>query len=349
MQYYSVENILKYKCTYNLLLGQRSNGKSYSVKKECVKEAFLGMGDLIYLRRWKLELKQDDVVDYFRDCPIEEISGGQFNYIDVYRGRIYLANMAENGEITRGRIIGRTADLAGATHLKSVIQRGQYKNIIFEEFCTDSGYFGGGREPNKLMQFVATVFGVQYTGRVWLIGNTVSRYNPYFFCWSLKSLQKMRPGDIDVYRYQDGDSEVSIAVEFCSSLQVANNMFIGDAKANITTGVWETTSQPLVPEDFGKFKVIYKMAIEYQDFRFILKVIKNAAKELLILCVNDQQEKAKRTVSDKICGDPMTTTKLIPLTRGDELVLSLIRRGKLVYANNLTGTDFQSILKNVSI
>ena len=348
MNYYTLDRILPYKCTYNILLGQRSNGKSYAVKKEVVKEAFLGMGDLIYLRRWHLELKQDDVTDYFADCPVKEITGGEYDCIEVYRSRIYLGKRGEDGKVTRGRSIGRTADLAGATHLKSVIQRGQYKNIIYEEFCTDSGFLRN--EPNTLMQFVATVFGVQYTGRVWLIGNTVSRYNPYFFTWSLKSLAKMEPGDIDIYRYQDGPGEVTIAVEFCSGLNVDNGMFIGDAKANITTGVWETQSQPQIPENFGKFSVVYATEIEHQDFRFILKVIQNKEKERLLLCVNaGEKESCKRKVSDRIDGDPMHTTKLLPLTKGDKLTLQLIRRGKLVYANNLVGTDFNAILKNVAI
>lgn len=348
MNYYTLDRILPYKCTYNILLGQRSNGKSYAVKKEIVKEAFLGMGDLIYLRRWHLELKQDDVTDYFADCPVKEITGGEYDCIEVYRSRIYLGKRGEDGKVTRGRSIGRTADLAGATHLKSVIQRGQYKNILYEEFCTDSGFLRN--EPNILMQFVATVFGIQYTGRVWLIGNTVSRYNPYFFTWSLKSLAKMKPGDIDIYRYQDGESEVSIAVEFCSSLNIDNGMFIGDAKANITTGVWETQSQPQIPESFGKFSVVYATEIEHQDFRFILKIIQNKDKERLLLCVNaGEKESCRRKVSDRIDGDPMHTTKLLPLTKGDKLTLQLLRRGKLVYANNLVGTDFQAILKNVAI
>ena len=348
MEYYNLSRILPHKCTYNILLGQRANGKSYSVKTECVKEAFLGMGDLIYLRRWHLERKQADIIDYFSDCPVEEITGGQYKTIDVYRGRIYLANIGDGDKIIRGKCIGRTADLAGSAHLKSVIKRGTYKNIIYEEFCTNSGYLRN--EPNLLMQFVATVFGVQYSGRVWLIGNTVSRYNPYFFCWSLKTLQKMKPGDIDVYRYQDGSNEVSIAVEFCSGLNVDNGMFIGDARANITTGVWETQAQPQVPEAFGKFKVIYSVEVEYQDFRFILKVIQNKDKERLLLCTNaNEKEHARRKVSDRISGDPWTTTKLLPLTSGDRLTGQLIKRGKLVFANNLVGTDFQSILKNVSI
>ena len=201
------------------------------------------------------------------------------------------------------------------------------------------------------MQFIATVFGVQHTGRVWLIGNTVSRHNPYFFAWSLKSLAKMKPGDIDIYRYKNEDgSEVSIAVEFCSSLNVDTGMFIGDAHANITTGVWETQSQPLVPESFGKFKVVYTVGIEYQDFNFMLKVIQNNNKERLLLCTNaNENETSRRNVSDRIKGDPMSTTKLIPLTQGDRLTLQLIKRGKLVYANNLVGTDFKAILKDVAI
>lgn len=349
MEYYTLDRILPHKCTYNILLGQRSNGKSYAVKRECVQEAFLGMGDLIYLRRWHLELKQDDVIDYFADCPVKEISGGEYQTIDVYRSRIYLAKKDNDGNVTRGRCIGRTADLSGAGHLKSVIQRGAYKNIIFEEFCTADGYISN--EPNRLSQLVATVFGVQYSGRVWLIGNTVSRHNPYFFYWGLKSLAKMKPGDIDIYKYTNEDGNgVDIAVEFCSSLNVDNGMFIGDARANIITGVWETQSQPQVPDTFGKFTVIYNVEIEYQDFRFILKTIQNQKKEKMLLCVTaNDNEKYQRKVSDKIDGDPLHSTKLIPITKGDRLTLQLLKMGKMVYANNLVGTDFQSILKNVSI
>ena len=349
MEYYNLNRILPHKCTYNILLGQRATGKSYAVKEECVKEAFLGMGDLIYLRRWHLELKQDDVTDYFADCPVEQITGGQYQTIEVYRSRIYLATRDEEGKTTRGRCIGRTAALTDAGHLKSVIQRGQYKNVVFEEFCTNEGYLRN--EPSILMQFIATCFGVQHTGRVWLIGNTVSRHNPYFFEWSLKSLAKMKPGDIDIYRYTNDDaSEVTIAVEFCSSLNVDTGMFIGESHANITTGVWETQSQPQVPDSFGKFKVVYTMGIIYQDFHFMMKVIQNSNKERLLLCTNaNENESSRRVVSDRIDGDAMHTTKLIPLTTGDRVIMQLIKRGKLVFANNLVGTDFNSILRNVSI
>ena len=347
MDYYSIKNILSKQCSINCLLGQRSNGKSYAVKEECVKEAFLGMGDLIYLRRWSLEVKTDDVTDYFADCPVEEITGGEYNSITVFRARIYLSSIDEDGTVTRGRCIGRTAALTGATHLKSVIERGKYRNIIYEEFCTADGYLPG--EPDKLQQFVATVFGVQYSGRVWLIGNTVSRINPYFSQWSLKSLKDMQPGQIDVYKFtQEDGSTVSIAVEFCSSINVPSGMFMGEARKNIIEGVWETETQPKIPVNFGKFKVIYNLLYEYTDYLFLLKILENKNRECLVYVVPAQEQdkgKYKRIVSDQLSGNPYHTDKLIAITAGDQLLLDLIKRGKICYSSNLTGTDFNSILK----
>lgn len=345
-EFYSIERILSTKSTYNLLLGQRANGKSFQVKLECVKEAFLGLGDFIYLRRWGLEVKNDDVTDYFSDCPVEKITEGKYNYIHVFRSRIYLANVdKESGEVKRGQCIGRTAALTGAEHLKSVIERGRYKNIIYEEFCSDQFIPG---EPAKLQQFVATVFGLQHSGRVWLIGNTVSRVNPYFSEYQL-NIKKMQPGDLDLYEFttESGD-KVSLAVEFCSTMKIPSGMFFGEVSKNITTGVWETEVQPQIPEDFKPFKVIYQAALRHTEFFFLLKVIKNKVGEKLLFCVpadEESYEKTRRKLSDRVSGDPLETEKLIPLLKGDKIILSLLKKGKLVYANNLTGTDFQSILK----
>ena len=348
MEFYRLNRILATKAIFNILIGQRSNGKSYSVKEECVKEAFLGMGKLIYLRRFDLELKQDDIQDYFRDCPVEEITGGQFNYIEVFRKRIYLAEIDSEGNVYRGPCIGRAASLSSSEHLKSVIQRGEYKNIIYEEFCTNSGYLKN--EPNRLMQFVATCFGTQNTGRVWLIGNTISRYNPYFYTWQLRGIQTMKPSDLELYEFTTEEgNKIRVAVEFCSTMKATNTMYFGDSAAQITTGVWETESQPCIPEDFGKFSVIYKVFLQQESFYFLLKVIKNAADEFLLLVAPAEEkdrENTARKISDKIVGDPMATDTLVPLTGGDKLMLQLFRLGKVVFANNLTGSDFKSIMKS---
>ena len=345
--YYSLERILATHSTYNLLLGQRANGKSFQVKMQCVREAFMGLGNLIYLRRYQMELKQSDVQSYFWDCPVEKITEGKYNEIRLFQGRIYLVNNKEDEAIKKGQEIGRTAALVGAGHLKSVIERGKYRNIIYEEFCTDSGFLPN--EPDKMQQFVASVFGVQHTGRVYLIGNTVSRVNPYFSAWNLVNLRKMEPGSLDLYEFTNEDgSKVTLAVEFCSSINVPSGMFFGNVQKNITTGVWETEQQPLLPESFDKFKVLYNVGIKHTDFYFALKLIRNKLGEMLLFCApSDPEEykKIRRRLSDQISGEAMTTKKLIPITGGDKICLELLRRGKLVFANNLTGSDFKAILK----
>jgi hypothetical protein len=58
------------------------------------------------------------------------------------------------------------------------------------------------------------------------------------------------------------------------------------------------------------------------------------------------REKAVRKISDVVSGDPMATETLVPLTPGDKLALYLFRLGKIVYANNLTGSDFKSIIRS---
>ena len=39
-KFYRLTEILKHNAQYNLLLGERSNGKSYSVKEYCVEKAY---------------------------------------------------------------------------------------------------------------------------------------------------------------------------------------------------------------------------------------------------------------------------------------------------------------------
>lgn len=39
-KYYSLKRILKENAEYNLLLGERSNGKSYATKEHCVRKAY---------------------------------------------------------------------------------------------------------------------------------------------------------------------------------------------------------------------------------------------------------------------------------------------------------------------
>lgn len=90
---------------YNMLLGERSNGKSYATKYVGLWEAYHEKDirtkqpkercQLAYLRRWRDEIKSRDVELYFSDMPIMEITNGMFESVRVYRGDIYLIHEEE--------------------------------------------------------------------------------------------------------------------------------------------------------------------------------------------------------------------------------------------------------------
>ena len=134
-KFYNIENLLESKCEYNILLGERSNGKSYATKYMSLWESFNEEDYLSfkkagkhipktrymfgYIRRWREEIKTKDIEQYFADMPIEEITNGEYNTIVCFRGSIYYAKN-EEGVIERGKQIGYTFALTGVTHYKSL-------------------------------------------------------------------------------------------------------------------------------------------------------------------------------------------------------------------------------------
>ena len=78
--FYDISNILKEHAEYNILLGQRSNGKSYQCKKLVLDEAWKKGLNFVYLRRMSLDVKPSMVEQYFGDIVangyITELTGG---------------------------------------------------------------------------------------------------------------------------------------------------------------------------------------------------------------------------------------------------------------------------------
>ena len=92
--YYRLTKIDKLNAQYNILLGERSNGKSYAVKEKIINDAYKNNNKFVLLRRFDLEIKASLVEQYFKDfCGgmIETITNGKCNTIVAYRGQIYLA------------------------------------------------------------------------------------------------------------------------------------------------------------------------------------------------------------------------------------------------------------------
>lgn len=347
-KYYSIDKIKKLDCEYNILLGERSNGKSYAVKQNALIEAWNDGILFVYLRRWQLETKANIVESYFSDAPVKAITSGKCNCISVYRNECFFANMDDSGTITRIKKCGRVMYLSGAEHYKSM-SFPNYGNIIFEEFITDGGYL---YDETKLLFGLVSTVARRKKIKVWMIGNTISRLCPYFSEWELKNIPKQEQGTIEIYeRYTNQIDEngnqivIKIAVEFCENSGNNSKMFFGASQQMITNGAWETHPQPHLPKKYNEYEKLYSVLVEYNNLSYIIDVLKDDNLLLYVYPFTHKNKSPKRIVTEKFSDSPFTTPLLTELCKGDKIILDLIKRGKICFSDNLTGSEFLSILK----
>ena len=83
MHYYSLQKILKKNAVYNVIFGERSNGKTYSVLKYGIKEYITNGGQLAIIRRWKEDIPGRRASDIFKallaNDDITKLSKGKFS------------------------------------------------------------------------------------------------------------------------------------------------------------------------------------------------------------------------------------------------------------------------------
>lgn len=358
-KYYRLDKIKKVDAQYKMLLGERSNGKSYAVKEESLQDAWADDNKkFIYLRRWDLECKPSLTEQYFLDAPISAITKGEADTIVVYMGKIFFAKYdAETQKPKKIKICGYTRALSMEGHYVS----GSYPDvdkIFFEEFISRDYYLPG--EVNKLMQFVSTVARRRQI-LVYLIGNTISRVCPYFSDWQLVNIPRQKQGTIDIYEFkteefnEDGTPVVvKIAVEMCENSGHNSKMFFGVNSKMITSGSWQCEEKPHLPgrKMIDYFK-LYEVFFSMDNFKFKGELLMSKDTSSLLWYVTPKTSDFKFKNNDRIISDHailknnMTSIGLVPFNNNESYVFSLLKQGWIYYSDNLTGSEFEMCLKKL--
>lgn len=345
-QYYDISNILKTNASYMMLLGQRSNGKSYQVKKVVLEEAYHHDKLFVYLRRWERDIKQDYVTEYFSDMPIKEITNGVYTGVLAYQGYIFFYNLDDDNKIVKGKTIGRYLALNLNERYKSQVFK-NYEYLIYEEFITDKLYLDN--ECRTLMQMVSTIFRSR-KGTVFLVGNTLSRVCPYFSEWSLTGTLKQKPGTIEVYHYHVEDDVIDVAVEYCANSNKTNTMFFGQASKQIISGEWDTEDLPHLPGDQQDYECVYKVLVKYQSFNFMMNLlIDDEGSKIVFIYPHTGKTKVDRIIQDEFSINPLINNRLDPRHKPEAHILDCFRFNKVCYSDNLTGTDFGHVIEHFRI
>lgn len=346
-QYYDIRPILAKDCQINLLIGERSNGKSYSVKDYALTRAWKSKQVTFgIIRRYAEDVKSALVESYFADMPINKYTNNEYDTISVYRSGIYFAKHDENGKIIRGQQCGQVFALALDERYKSTEYPFIY-TLIFEEFITKNGYLKD--EPLRLMNLMSTIFR-RRSGKLFMVGNTISRVCPYTTDFGLKNLSKQQPATIDIYEFKDMNNITTrIGVEYCATTSAkTSGLFFGKFGKQIDGGSWECAEYPRLSAELSAYNCLYELSLVHNDFAFNIKLLsRNSA--LCVYVYPSTLKTFKRVLTEKYENDMMITPCLYARNKREKLIAILYRQNKFVFSDNLTGEDFTSTIKNMKI
>ena len=254
MKYYSLTNILKKNCRYNVIFGERSNGKTYSVIELALKNYLAGKGQLGVIRRWREDFRGKRANNYFNSLVdngkhenvVKKLSKGKFDRIIYYSSCWYLAyfDTELNKVIQDEKPFAYAFALSEMEHEKGNSFSG-ITTILFDEFITRGLYLND--EFVLFMNTLSTIIRDRNNVKVFMCANTVSRFCLYFAEMGLKHVKNMKQGDIDVYEY--ANSELKVAVEYADSPSRNKPSDVYFAFDNpklkmITGGEWELSIYP---------------------------------------------------------------------------------------------------------
>lgn len=270
--WYDYGPIKKLKCQYNMIIGERSNGKTYGALKEIIENYVKNKKKGAYIRRYKEDYrgKRGDALfeSIEADGVVTEMTEGKFNCIKYQSGRWYFAiSDPETGKkMACEDPFCYAFAISDMEHDKSTSYP-DVTTIVFDEFLTRGYYL-----PNEFVLFMntlSTIIRHRNDVTIYMLANTVNKYAPYFGEMGLKHIQQMEKGQIDVYTY--GNSKLKVAVEYCASPKKEGKKsdvyfaFDNPSLELITGGAWELDIYPHCPDTYDRKDVKFCFFMEFEE------------------------------------------------------------------------------------
>ena len=271
-KYYSTEHIDATGALYRVVIGKRSNGKTYSVLAKAL-ELYLTKGQqLAIVRRWDEDFRGkrgqqmwDSIV---ANGLVKKLSKGVWTDVYYYSARWYLCRYeGEDGDKGgKRRVIDETPiaygfSITGQEHDKSTSYP-RVMTILFDEFISRNAY--QNEEFVNFQNVLSTIIRQRKGIIIYMLGNTVNKFCPYFQEMGLVHVKNQKPGTIDMYSY--GDSGLTVAVEYCDVNTASKQSDVYFSFDNpklkmITQGVWEINIYPHLPRKYRPMDVQYRYYI----------------------------------------------------------------------------------------
>lgn len=355
-QYYNYDKIDALNATYNLIYGQRGNGKTYGACRKIIKSYVKEGKPSAYIRRLDEMIKPMNIQSLFDpQLPfIEKITENEYNSV-IYRSHgYYLAQFQDGVKIKQDNKPFCRTYAINTTETTKGQDAGQVSYVVFDEFITRQFYLTNEfiLFQNLLSSIIRNRSGV----KIIMLANSVSKYCPYFQEMGLYKVKNQKQGTIDLYTM--GKTQTRIAVEYCGESNVSENVsqyycFENPEIEMITKGSWEISLYRHPPKGLAarqpelEFFIVFDEQVTagriylYEDNPIIIfspktTEIKDPDEHIIYFDKTDSPNPLHQTVLN--CEH----------TRGHALILSLLKQHKTYFATNEVGEIINSWLKSMT-
>ena len=242
--FYSPKKLLDKNGDINVIWGQRSNGKTYSYLKYALENYRDNKRTFVYVRRWAEDIVTKNMDKLMSPLPIENIFG-KGKFIKFFRGAFWLHDEASKKD---PECLGWAIALNQVSHTKSQTFVGA-QVVILDEFIQLATERKLKDEFDAWEQTLSTILRTTNDAKIFLLGNSVGKYSPYFTPYAIDPNQ-MKQGEVKeiILPNATGDPTKVIA-EYCEyneKVGQKTSKYVRGSKM-ARTGEWEIQDVANIP------------------------------------------------------------------------------------------------------
>lgn len=300
IKWYRLDNILKNDGQYYVIIGERSNGKSYALNEYIIDKFFQEGEQFVYVKRYDEDIKKKYMSEVFP--PLENYILEKYDKrIKFYHGQWLAYDSDCEGKLSECETMGYAMSLAQSNRYKGTSYP-KVTTILFEEFMSiDCSYIPD--EINLFLNLVSTVARYRTNVKVFMLANTISKFSPYFSALGLKA-HRINKGSIITRTFTDKKGfKTKFVIERTENVNVYDNKdnkdkvvynIFGNSGVGsmITTGDFEVHSYPKTVDGYtfeennfpgctiiGK-KYRSSLVIRFEDYYYRIYLIDDNVKYL---------------------------------------------------------------------
>lgn len=255
MKYYDISRIKALNPDYGVIIGGRGNGKSFAKAKDLLESYFDHGATFVRIVRYLFDMQAKYISDYFEHVSIKEWLRDEYNAEVFFDSPNYVIKRIDEKGKNNSQIIGQVLALSAEAKYKSN-QYPTVEQILLEEFTLLDPTRYLPDEMDKFLSILSTIVRSRDNVHVWMIGNTISKYNPYFKLLNIDINDlRLKPGDIKIVPQPDiGFKEKpKVVIEFAEmsyeqEIEIPRILKIG-GNDTATTGLFEIPPDVIEPKD----------------------------------------------------------------------------------------------------